>query len=209
MNLIYQCPDPKCDLRFILSDREKKPSLCPRCGSPLDTFFIHDEPSKRTNPIPYNQVIIEILLDNLRSTLNVGSIFRSADGAGIKKIHLCGITPTPDHPKITKTGLGAEWSVPWDYHPNGLKFVLKEKQKGIHLICIETNPRSISIFSFQPLKTGKAILLIMGNEITGVDPGIESLCDETLYIPMMGYKKSLNVSVAFGIVAYQLSFARF
>jgi len=159
--------------------------------------------------IAHKKLHIEVLLDNIRSTLNVGSIFRTADGAGIQKIHLCGITPTPEHPKMIKTGLGAEWSVPWEYHSNGLKLALQEKHKGANLICLEIVPGSKSIFKSPISMTEQTILLVIGNEITGVDPEITAIADQTYHIPMVGFKKSLNVSVAFGIIAYQLMFATF
>jgi len=208
MLLIYHCTNPECDLRFSLSDKEKKPINCPRCKNPFSiTQVPHDTIQAKEISIKKKHRTIEVLLDNIRSTLNVGSIFRTADGAGISKLHICGITPTPDHPKMIKTGLGAEWSVPWDYHPNGLKLAQIEKQKGTILICLEIGPNSKSLFDAPLLKITNPLLLVVGNEVTGVDPDIASLCDETLHIPMSGYKKSLNVSVAFGIVAYQLMFA--
>jgi 23S rRNA (guanosine2251-2'-O)-methyltransferase len=209
MHLVFQCTNPECDLRFLLSEKEKKPTFCPRCKSPFlikkiaqdllisaETSTIHKKPQ------------IEVLLDNIRSTLNVGSIFRTADGAGIQKIHLCGITPTPEHPKMIKTGLGAEWSVPWEYHSNGLKLALQEKQNGVYLVCLEIAQGSRSIFDSSFSKADQTILLVIGNEVTGIDPEITAIADGIFHIPMSGYKKSLNVSVAFGIIAYQLMFSQ-
>lgn len=209
MSIVYQCTNPECDLRFLLSEKEKKPTLCPRCSGTFQITVLadHSRDMKKVSPEVPNQRI-EVLLDNIRSTLNVGSIFRTADGVGIQKIHICGITPTPEHPKMIKTGLGAEWSVPWDYHSNGLKFALHEKQAGFYLVCLEIVQGSKSIFNFPLSKSDKSILLVIGNEITGIDPEINAISDETFHIPMFGYKKSLNVSVAFGIIAYQLMFAQ-
>ncbi len=208
MHLVYQCTNPECTLRFLLSEKEKKPVVCPRCKSPFQITKITQDHSDKTETLPVTKNRrIEVLLDNIRSTLNVGSIFRTADGAGIQKIHLCGITSTPEHPKMIKTGLGAEWSVPWEYHSNSLIFAQKEQKKGVHLVCLETTPGSKSIFSPQNQKPGAPVLLVIGNEVTGVDPEIAVLCAETYHIPMVGYKKSLNVSVAFGIFAYQIMFA--
>jgi tRNA G18 (ribose-2'-O)-methylase SpoU len=209
MYLVYQCTKPECDLRFLLSEKEKKPVSCPRCKSPFQITRV--EQDSVSFKIPATSQMghhIEVLLDNIRSTLNVGSIFRTADGAGIRKIHLCGITPTPEHPKMMKTGLGAEWSVPWEYHSNGLKLAMREKQKGEHLISLEIVPGSKSIYESHLLNADHPILLIIGNEVTGIDPEISAIADETFHIPMVGYKKSLNVSVAFGIIAYQLIFSR-
>jgi 23S rRNA (guanosine2251-2'-O)-methyltransferase len=208
MHLVYQCTNPECDLRFLLSDKEKKPVVCPRCKSRFQIAKIAQDNTNSTKTSLFvKKRRIEVLLDNIRSTLNVGSIFRTSDGAGIQKIHICGITPTPEHPKMIKTGLGAEWSVPWDYHSNGLRFALQEKQQGFHLICLEIVSGSKSIFTSSISKSEQPILLVIGNEVTGVDPEITAIADEIFHIPMLGYKKSLNVSVAFGIIAYQLMFA--
>jgi 23S rRNA (guanosine2251-2'-O)-methyltransferase len=201
--IIYQCTNLDCDLRFSLSEKEKKPKDCPKCGHPFQTTiypFEAEMPAKKPNTPKTTP--IEIVLDNIRSTLNVGSIFRTADGAGIDKIHLCGITPTPDHPKMLKTGLGAEWMVPWEYHPNSLSFIKQQQRSGISLVCLEMDSKAKSIFTKRIRFHKSPTLLVIGNEITGVDPEICKISDEIYYLPMAGYKRSLNVSVAFGIFIY-------
>jgi 23S rRNA (guanosine2251-2'-O)-methyltransferase len=147
---------------------------------------------------------LEALLDNIRSAWNVGSIFRTADGFGLRHMHLCGITPTPENDAMKKTSLGAEDSVGWEYHKDALKLVQKLKVEGWRILALEEHERATSISQFANPQSANPILLIVGNEVTGVDPGLLDLCDEILFIPMHGQKKSFNATVAFGIAAYLL-----
>ncbi len=148
---------------------------------------------------------VEVLLDNIRSAWNVGSILRAADGAGVRHLHLCGISPHPDHPKVAKTALGAELSVPWSCHADGLEFCRRAKREGFHLWALEGGQRAKSLFSLPP-RADSPLLLIVGNEITGIDPQLLEECEEVVCLPMSGEKGSLNVSVAFGIAIYQLCY---
>lgn len=149
---------------------------------------------------------IDVVLDNIRSALNVGSIFRTADGCAINHIHLCGITPTPDHPKVAKTALGAECIVNWTQHWNTLEAVKELQSAGFYLIAIESSNDSESLYDFTPTPINQPLALILGNEITGVDPDVLGLCQRRIHLPMFGAKRSLNVSIAFGITAYFLRY---
>jgi tRNA G18 (ribose-2'-O)-methylase SpoU len=154
-----------------------------------------------------------VLLDNIRSAWNVGSILRSADGFGFTQAFLCGITSTPENEAVTKTSLGAEDSVPWSYHKDAVKLVNDLKGKGWRIYGLEEDRRGIPIArassaGFDALASKPSALrevLIVGNEITGVDPELLDLCDEIVHIPMRGEKKSFNVAIAFGIAAYALT----
>jgi 23S rRNA (guanosine2251-2'-O)-methyltransferase len=160
---------------------------------------------------------VAVLLDNIRSAWNVGSILRSADGFGFSHAYLCGITPTGDNEAVTKTSLGAEDSVPWSYHKDAVKLVKGLKAEGWRVYALEDDERAVSLESEGALaprsKTqehtpaGRPALqvLIVGNEVTGVDPELLDLCEEICYIPMRGEKKSFNVAIAFGIAAYVLT----
>lgn len=143
-----------------------------------------------------------VLLDNIRSAWNVGSIFRSADGFGFVHAYLCGITPTPENEAVTKTSLGAEDSVPWSHHKDAVRLVKGLKKEGYSICALEEDARAGSIhdasISTQPM------LLIVGSEVTGVDPELLDLCDRIYYIPMRGEKKSFNAAIAFSIAAYAL-----
>jgi 23S rRNA (guanosine2251-2'-O)-methyltransferase len=149
-----------------------------------------------------------VLLDNVRSAWNVGSIFRSADGFGLDHAYLCGISPTPDGPAreaVRKTSLGAEDTVTWSYHKDAVKLVRGLKKEGWKVYALEEDERAIEINSASSaLRSAQREILIVGNEVTGVDPELLDLCDAIYYIPMRGEKKSFNVAIAFGIAAYAL-----
>jgi tRNA G18 (ribose-2'-O)-methylase SpoU len=156
---------------------------------------------------PQDSGSLAVLLDNIRSAWNVGSILRSADGFGFSHAYLCGITPTADNEAVTKTSLGAEDSVPWSYHKDAVRLVKGLKGEGWKVYALEDDVRAAEI-SHAPRATFKSPtlqVLIVGNEVTGVDPELLDLCDKIFYIPMRGEKKSFNVAIAFGIAAYALS----
>jgi tRNA G18 (ribose-2'-O)-methylase SpoU len=150
--------------------------------------------------------VVEALLDNIRSVYNVGSVFRTADGAGLRHLHLCGITPPPDHPKTAKTALGAERSVPWTAYRNGLDTAVALQERGCQLWAVEDCPQAKSIFTETDFDNESPIVLVVGNELAGIDPEILDRCNRILSIPMQGQKKSLNVASAFAIAAYAIRF---
>lgn len=145
-------------------------------------------------------------LDNIRSAQNVGSIFRTADGAGVSELLLGGLTPTPDQqPSISKTSLGAEKTTPWRGFPNLARALKQFKSEGWLLLALETTPQACCLHQFQlEPALGDRLILAVGSEPAGIDPAIVRLADQVLFIPMAGEKTSLNVSVAFGIAAYYL-----
>jgi tRNA G18 (ribose-2'-O)-methylase SpoU len=158
----------------------------------------------RSLPIAYDATNSRkaVLLDNIRSAWNVGSIFRSADGFGFRQIYVCGISPTPENEAVTKTSLGAEDAIPWSYHKDAVKLVRGLKHEGWRILALEEHAHARSISSEHALENA---VLIVGNEVTGVDPELLDLCDGILEIPMRGDKKSFNVAVAFAIAAYALN----
>lgn len=144
-----------------------------------------------------------VVLDNIRSTYNVGAIFRTADGAGVSKMYLSGITPAPPHPKISKVALGAENYVSWEKVSQTWRLLDDLKKQDYFLIALEQQAKAKNIFSLNKLKHRK-LALIVGPEVKGLSSRILSRVDLILEIPMWGAKESLNVSVAFGIAIYQL-----
>jgi len=198
---------PTCAFRFHVSSRQAK-LRCPKCGSPtrLIQYQQPESPEGPHDDIPGSSHI-EILLDNIRSAYNVGSIFRTADGAGIKHIHVCGITPTPDASKTRKTALGAEFTTPWTQHWNSIELVEQKKRNNYITWALENQPGSESLFEIHKYLPEGPVLLLLGNEISGVDPELLSMADHTFYIPMKGEKGSLNVSVALGIAVYFIQYA--
>ena len=150
-------------------------------------------------------------LHNIRSIYNVGSIFRTADAVGIKKLYLCGITPGPvdkyQQPvqKLTKVSLGAENSVAWEKVESTTKQITKLKNQGYKILAVEQSNHSVPYYQIKPTDDElDKIALVVGKEVGGIDPEILSQADQILEIPMRGQKESLNVSVAFGIVTFSL-----
>ena len=145
---------------------------------------------------------IFVICHNIRSRHNVGSIFRTADGAGVSKIFLCGITPAPPHPNIEKVSLGAEKFVEWEKCKETWRVIDELKKEGVEIISLEQAKNSISLNN---LKSGKkSAALILGEEVRGLPQTILNRSDKIVHIPMRGKKESLNVSVAFGIAVYKL-----
>jgi len=145
---------------------------------------------------------VYVVLDNIRSNYNVGSIFRTSDGAMIEKLILCGYTPHPPKKEILKTALGSTESVKWEYIQNPIEAVLQLKQQGVKICALELTEGSKSYYDIIP--SDFPICLIVGNEITGVAQELLDLCDMALEIPQYGIKQSLNVAVAYGISIFEL-----
>lgn len=144
---------------------------------------------------------LTLILHNIRSAYNVGSIFRTADSSLVEKIILCGFTPHPPNTEIEKTSLGSINSVPWTYEKDIIKAIEKEKKSGKNIYAVEITDTSRHYYSLT--KDEFPLCLILGNEISGVDDYVLDYCDDAIEIPMYGIKHSLNVSVATGIVVYE------
>ena len=158
---------------------------------------INIEEFKRATKTP-----ITIILDNVRSAINVGSIFRTSDAFLIEKIILCGITAIPPDKEIRKTALGATDSVKWEFFENTINAVSKLKTESYHIIGIEQTDKSTMLNDISLPK--KSIAIIMGNEVNGVAQEVINMCNEVIEVPQFGTKHSLNISVATGIVIWEL-----
>jgi len=149
-----------------------------------------------------------LLLNNIRSVYNVGSIFRTADAAGVEKIYLCGYTPTPldrfgtPRKDLAKVALGAEKTIPWVQVKTLGAAVKPLKKQGYTVAAVEQDKNSTPLFTYKP---PKKIALVLGNEVRGLSKSSLNLCDVILEIPMRGKKESLNVSVAAGIAMFALN----
>ena len=153
---------------------------------------------------------IFLILHNIRSAYNVGSIFRTADATGVSKIYLCGYTPTPllrqgfgGQAKVGKTALGAEKTIPWEQFKQTWRLLEKFKRDGIKIIALEQTASSKNIFEYNFLK--QSIAIIVGHERKGLSDKILEYADTVVEIPMRGKKESLNVAVATGIALYAIS----
>jgi tRNA G18 (ribose-2'-O)-methylase SpoU len=148
-----------------------------------------------------------VIAHNIRSILNVGSIFRTADAFGVTKLYLTGYTGTPKHPKLSKTALGAENFVPWEQNVSAKRVIskLRREYPGIIILALENNIKGRKPLVMTKYKSKFPVALLLGEETKGIPKPLLKECDQLLEIPMHGQKESLNVSVAFGIAAYALS----
>jgi 23S rRNA (guanosine2251-2'-O)-methyltransferase len=200
---IRQCQN--CRLRFPIATGQVEKNTCPVCGSSTRQEIVFSS-SRTPPPSTPNSQLSAAILENIRSVWNVGAMFRTADGAGLHHLYLCGYTSTPENPKLGKTALGAEQAVTWSHHPNGAELAQSLRLQGKRLIALEGGARAKPLFHLSLLRDNAPVVLVVGNEVSGVDPGILELCDQVVSIPMMGVKESLNAAVAFGIAVYTLRF---
>lgn len=147
-----------------------------------------------------------VICHNIRSLYNVGSIFRTADGAGVDKIFLCGYTGFPPRKEISKVALGAEKIIPYERKQDTWRLIKKLKEDGVMIIALET-VLGISI-DFRKFKPKFPLAIILGNEVRGIPESLLKRSDKIIHLPMYGEKKSLNVSVAFGIAIYEINSKR-
>lgn len=160
---------------------------------------------------------IILIAHNIRSTHNVGSLLRTADGLGVERVYLTGYTPYPAirddsrmphiarkvDERITKTALGAEKSVDWEHEPDAEAVINKLKERGFNIVALEQAPNSIKLPAYKPLEK---IVVVVGREVEGIEPDVLELCDSVVEIPMYGKKESFNVAVAAAIALYQMRF---
>lgn len=203
-----------CGLRYPLASGHTFGTRCPACMGETRLVLRRDltaEPGPvrpAADHLPAESVRSwagrppqrAVLLDNIRSAWNVGSILRTADGFGFDHAFLCGISPTPENEAVNKTSLGAEDSVPWSYHKDAVKLVKGLKKEGWEVWALEDDARAVPLQSRAGGTAGT--ILIVGNEVCGVDPALLNLCDAIQYIPMRGEKRSFNVAIAFAVAAY-------
>ena len=159
---------------------------------------ISAEEFKKANKLP-----LVVILDNVRSLHNIGSVFRTSDAFRVECIYLCGITATPPHPEMHKTALGAEFTVDWKYVNNAVEAVDNLRQEGYIVFSVEQAENSIMLENIQ-LEQGRRYAVVLGNEVKGVQQEVIDHSDGCIEIPQYGTKHSLNVSVTAGIVIWDL-----
>ncbi len=219
------CPFADCGRQFSVAASEHGRAVrCPECGRSLTAMHpatVREHAAERLRrqlaaqaagespaPAPANRQTdptFVALLENVRSLWNVGSIFRTADGAGIERLILTGITGHPPRKEISKTALGAEELIDWEYEPDPLLAAQRWRRQGYRLLALETGPGGVPIAEIDP---GGPICLIVGHEVAGISTALCDLADARLLLPMRGVKESLNVAVAFGVAAYELAAGR-
>lgn len=144
---------------------------------------------------------IHVVLDNLRSAYNVGSIFRTSDAGAVEHIHLCGMCAHPPHPKLEKTALGAFEYVPWTYYERNRDCMEALKERGIPVVAIEITDEAVPMHEFE---WPQPVAIVFGNEVNGINHRVLARSDAVVKIPMHGYKNSINVATAFGVVLYDI-----
>jgi len=166
----------------------------------------HEEISTRRVPAPKIAQIERLpiigMLDNVRSLYNVGSVFRTSDGARVERLLLCGFTPHPPRKEIDKTALGATSTVPWKFFRDPLEGAAEARRHGARICVLEHTTESIPYYNITPDLF--PLCLVVGNELTGVSPALVAAADLAIDIPMYGVKQSLNAAVAYGIAIFEL-----
>ena len=195
-----------CGLRYPLMRGHQFGTRCPHCLGETNAIRegkISDESiADRTGAIE-KRAGLSVLIDNVRSAWNVGSILRTGDGFGFNHAYLCGITPTPEEEAVRKTSLGAEDFVTWSYHKDAVRVVKGLRKEGLSMFALEADKRALPIDQIS--RQGRDAVLIVGNEMSGIDPELLDLADKILYIPMEGGKRSFNAAIAFSVAAWILA----
>lgn len=194
---IRVCTNPFCGLRYPLVTGHPFGERCPLCLGDTQSVISRTLASESAVNPSRPTIEIHLLLDNIRSAWNVGSIFRTADCFGVSKIHLCGITPTPENASVKKTALGAVDFISWTYSRNAVSTAANILKNTKHLWALEQDDRAVRLAPISS-EFDSPIVLILGNEVTGVDPDLLDLSEKIVQIPMLGKKHSLNVEAALG-----------
>lgn len=208
---LVRCPSEGCRASFELAtQRLGKSMACPTCGQSMTArprsieaqLVAQQDRISGGVGASIERLPFVVLLDDLRSLWNVGSIFRTADGCGVREIVLAGITGFPPRREISKTALGAEEAVAWSYRADARQALEEMRRRGYEAVAVESTPRATSL---EAMEWPEAVCLVLGNEVAGVSSPVMDACDHHVSIPMRGVKDSFNVAVAFGIVAHHLA----
>lgn len=208
-HVIRQCTNTVCAFRFpvtVAGAVSIPGEVCPQCGAMTEISLRWQLfPESLSRDFKGYSPFRRVLLDNLRSAWNVGSIVRTADGLGFSEVFVCGITPQLTHPGVAKTGLGAEKNIAWQYHTNALTAIDQLMADGWRLWALEEHPEALTLGRADKMPPDQKTVLVVGNELSGIDPAVLERCERIYAIPMLGLKRSINAAVAFGIAAYLLT----
>ncbi len=194
----------RCGLRYPWYELQPHRERCPACRAPTRPLIAWQTGDHQPCPArPESGRRVVLVVDNVRSAWNVGALFRTADGLGVERIYLCGITPTPAHPKVRKTALGAEEAVAWSHAPNTADVLGRLRAEGWQVWALEQAPGARPPEALTP--PGERVAVVVGNEVCGVGPDLFPLCDALVCLPMRGVKRSLNVEVAAAILLWALT----
>lgn len=205
--MLAACPDPRCDASFDVADEQAwRRVACPRCGALGPAIAAEARRRLAARNIGADLPAIDddtlvAVLEDLRSVHNVGSIMRSCDALGAATIIMAGITPTPAHPRLAKTALGAEHTVRWVWRHDAIAAVDELRALGVGIVALENTPTATALAG---ARIDLPAAIVIGNEVAGVSSPVLERADRHLHIPMRGLKTSLNVAVAFGIAAFTI-----
>jgi len=203
-----RCPAPGCGAVFEVEARRLGRHVdCPRCGGRLTARPLGVERRLVEQELriagsvgaELSRLPLAVVLDNVRSLWNVGSMFRTADACGVRELVLCGITGCPPREQIAKTALGAERAVAWRYHADPLEALAGLRRAGFTPVALENAPAAVAL---ERVAWPERVCLVVGNEVTGITPAVLDTCALRVRIEMRGVKDSLNVAVAFGIAVH-------
>jgi len=203
-----RCPDPMCAAVFAVApQRLGRNMTCPVCGigltarplAVMDKLKAQETRVGSSSGADVPRLPLAVMVDNVRSLWNVGSMFRTADACGVRQMILSGITASPPRREITKTALGAEDAVAWTYHADSMDALATLQAAGYTPVALENTIRAVPLGR---MEWPRQIALIVGNEVAGISPAVLEACPHHVSIPMRGVKDSLNVAVAFGIAAH-------
>lgn len=202
-----KCLNPDCGLRYPMLESDQIGERCPLCMGETSVAAEARQEAEITASDSRTKLKTCALLDNLRSAWNVGAILRTAEGFGLEHLYLCGITPTPADAQVQKTALGAQNIIGWSAHRDAVDLAGKLRSHGRAIWALEqtANSRPIEVAMGAKVPLHK-IVLVVGNERAGVDPGLLELADQVIHLPMQGRKRSFNVAVAFAIAMHTLKF---
>ena len=201
-HIVLKCSGVDCGMRYPCPADHERRDQCPLCEAPTEVVGQYASAPQHQPAEPTGETSLVAVLDSIRSALNVGTMLRSADGASIDHVYLCGLTAAADHPKVIKTALGAHESVPTTSYKDIATCLAALRADGFAVWAIDATETS------QPLESVSAlpakVAFVVGNELAGVDPLILADADHHVHLRMFGHKTTINVGVAFGTVAYWL-----
>jgi 23S rRNA (guanosine2251-2'-O)-methyltransferase len=206
-SILVACPDPTCGLDFpVPAGLAWRRVACPECGAEGPAIEASVRRRLRsvaaTSPLPtVSAGAMVAVLEDLRSVHNVGSILRTCDAFAVELVVMVGITATPEHPRMARTALGAERTVPWAWRADGVEAVRELVDRGVEVVALERTPRATPLAE---VRVVRPLALVVGNEVGGVSGPVLARAAMHAAIPMAGTKTSLNAAVAFAVAAWQL-----
>ena len=201
-HVVLKCSGSGCGMRYPSPADDPRRDACPLCESPVHELGAFSEPPLVVPPLVSDGSQIVGVLDNIRSAQNVGTMFRSADGAGLDHLYLAGLTAGADNPKVIKTSLGAEATVPATSYKDITECLAALRTDGFEVWAVDYTARSVPLQDIE--HRPERLAFVVGNERAGVDPLVLEEANEHVHLDMYGTKTTLNVGVTFGVIAYWL-----